>query len=231
MDTMSEEVGIWPEGEEGKGETLCGMGGSQLVNGGSVVGMESLLEYPNHYGSGHTLLLSPTTIPENGVEVDCVMELLITGDNEAILTEDIRDNDTHTPWPVPIYSVRKQYVGAVHTPCLGTSTQAEQQMPGIYCVQLGTSVQPPDTIADLEKVSVQSASPNLNRTPGVVDGKEERFCDIGEMIKQWEQLEEDDSEWKVEEGVRRGGRKLRKRMSVVSIPAAVPGLELNFQVK
>ena len=33
------------------------------------------------------------------------------------------------------------------------------------------------------------------------------------MIKQWEQLEEDDSEWKVEEGVRRGGRKLSKRMS------------------
>jgi hypothetical protein len=28
MDTMSEEVGIWPEGGEGKGETLCGMGGS-----------------------------------------------------------------------------------------------------------------------------------------------------------------------------------------------------------
>ena len=33
------------------------------------------------------------------------------------------------------------------------------------------------------------------------------------MIKQWEQLEKDDSEWKVEEGVRRGGRKLSKRMS------------------
>ena len=61
-----------------------------------MVGMESLLEYPDHYGSEQTLLLSPTTIPENGVEVDCVMELLITGDNEAILTEDIQDNDTHT---------------------------------------------------------------------------------------------------------------------------------------
>ena len=36
---------------------------------------------------------------------------------------------------------------------------------------------------------------------------------MGEMIKQWEQLEKDDSELKVEEGVRRGGRKLSKRMS------------------
>jgi hypothetical protein len=40
MDTMSEEVGILPDGEEGKWETLCGMGGSQLVNVGGVVGME-----------------------------------------------------------------------------------------------------------------------------------------------------------------------------------------------
>jgi hypothetical protein len=78
---------------------------------------------------------------------------------------------------------------------------------------LSTSVQPPDTIADLEKVPVKSASPNLDRTPGMVDGEEERFCDIGQMIKQWEKVENDDSEWKVEEGVRRGGRKLSKRMS------------------
>ena len=51
MDTISEEVGIWPEGEEGKMETLCAMGGSQLAEGGSVVEMESLLEYPDPYGS------------------------------------------------------------------------------------------------------------------------------------------------------------------------------------
>jgi hypothetical protein len=106
MDTMSEEVGMLSEGEEGKWETLCGMGGSQLVNVGSVVGMESLFEYPNHYSSGHTPLLSPATIPEYGVELGCVMGLLITGDNGAILTEDIQDNDTHTLWPLPIYSVR-----------------------------------------------------------------------------------------------------------------------------
>ena len=66
MDTMSEEVGILPDGEEGKWETLCGMGGSQLVNVGGVVGMESLFEYPNHCGSGHTPLLSPVTIPKKG---------------------------------------------------------------------------------------------------------------------------------------------------------------------
>jgi hypothetical protein len=129
MDTMSEEVGILPEGEEGKFETLCGMGGSQLVNVGSVVGMENLFEYPNHCGSGHTPLLGPATIPENGVGY--VIGLLVTGENGAILTEEMQDDDTHIPWPKPIHSVREQCVGTVHTPCLGTSTQAEQQMPGI----------------------------------------------------------------------------------------------------
>jgi hypothetical protein len=48
MDTMSEEVGIVPDGKEGRWETLCEVGGSQLVNVGGVVGMESLLQYPNH---------------------------------------------------------------------------------------------------------------------------------------------------------------------------------------
>ena len=86
-------------------------------------------------------------------------------------------------------------------------------LPGIDCVRLSKSVQPPDTTADLEKVSVNSASPNLDRTPGMVDGKVERFSDIGEMITQCERIEQDDNEWTVEEGMRMGGRKLSKRMS------------------
>jgi hypothetical protein len=171
------------------------------------------LEYSNHCGSGHTLLLRPATIPENGVELGCVIGLLITEGNEAILTKDVQNDDTHTPWPGTLHNVKEQYVGTVHTPYLGTSTHTEQQMHGIYCVKLGTSVQPLDITADLEKVPVNSASRNLDRTPGMVDGREERFCDIGQMIKQWEKLENDDGEWKVEEGVRRGGRKLSKRMS------------------
>ena len=74
----------------------------------------------------------------------------------------------------------------------------------MYC----TGVQPPDTTADLLKVTVDSASPNLNRTPGMVHGKEGRFSDIREMIIQWERIEQDDNEWMVKGGMRRGGRKL-----------------------
>ena len=47
----------------------------------------------------------------------------------------------------------------------------------------------------------------------MVDGKVERFSDIGEMITQWERIEQDDDAWMVEEGLRRGGRKLSRRMS------------------
>ena len=41
----------------------------------------------------------------------------------------------------------------------------------------------------------------------------ERFGDIGKMIGQLEMLYEDDKEWKVEEGNRRGCRRLRRRIS------------------
>jgi hypothetical protein len=47
----------------------------------------------------------------------------------------------------------------------------------------------------------------------MVDGKLERLKDIGSMITQWEELEDNDKEWVVEEGVRRGGRKISRRMS------------------
>ena len=65
----------------------------------------------------------------------------------------------------------------------------------------------------LEKVTAVFASPNLERTPSLVGGRVERFGDIAKMIIQWEMLEDDDKEWKVEEGIRRGGRRLSRRIS------------------
>ena len=41
----------------------------------------------------------------------------------------------------------------------------------------------------------------------------ERLCDIGTMVSQWEEMEGNVLEWKVEEGERRGGRKVRWRIS------------------
>ena len=70
MDTL-------PEGVE-----MVVMGDSQLSELGSVVGVESIIEYPHHCGSGHTPLLSSVTIPENGVELGCVIGLQTTGVQE-----------------------------------------------------------------------------------------------------------------------------------------------------
>ena len=86
-------------------------------------------------------------------------------------------------------------------------------MPVVDCVQIRTGEQSTDTAEDLRKVTTDSASPNLERTPSVVGGRVERFGDIGKMIGQWEMLEEDDKEWKVEEGIRRGGRRLSRTIS------------------
>ena len=58
-----------------------------------------------------------------------------------------------------------------------------------------------------------SVSPNLERSPSAVGGNAERFCDIGTMVSQWEEMEVKVLEWKVLEGVRRGGRKVSRRIS------------------
>ena len=42
---------------------------------------------------------------------------------------------------------------------------------------------------------------------------EEFSPDMEEMIKTWESIEHDEEEWKVEEGVRRNGRRVSRRIS------------------
>ena len=69
-------------GVEGKEEPLSLMCASQPVEMGSVVGVESSCEYPHHYGSGHTPLLSPAIITEKGVELGWVIGLSTTGEQD-----------------------------------------------------------------------------------------------------------------------------------------------------
>ena len=83
----------------------------------------------------------------------------------------------------------------------------------INCAMLCTGVQQAEECTDFRKVTLVPASPNLDRTPGVVDGRVERFGDINVMVATWESLEHDDNERKAEEGMRRGNRKLSRRMS------------------
>ena len=51
------------------------VGDSQSSEMGSVEGVERQFVYPHHYGSVHTPLLRPATIPKKGVELVWVIGL------------------------------------------------------------------------------------------------------------------------------------------------------------
>jgi hypothetical protein len=237
-DTLPEVVEMMPEEEGGMEVALSrsvGMGSDELE---SVVGVESIEYYPHRHGDGHTLvhstttitekgvelgcvpkqLLSLATITEKGVELDCVPGWSITGEHLAQRIFDNGCDGMNTPLPGPKdisdnnrNITVKKCLGTAHTPYLGA--QAEQSKSVINCAMLCTGVQQAEKCTDLRKVTLEPASPNLDRTPGVVDGRVERFGDINVMVAKWESLEQDDNEWKAEEGMRRGNRKLSRRMS------------------
>ena len=211
VDTLLEVVGMLPEEEMGMVETMCTRGDSQPDELESVVGVESSSYYPHHYGDGHTPLLSPATITEKGVELGCVIGLSIAGEHPGIGIVYTDRDDTHTPDTGPKDMSGDRGMRPVHTPSPGP--QCKQRITVNDCVLLSTGVQPTEETADLRKVKLDSESTNLERTPVMVEGKLERFKDIGSMITQWEDLEHNDKEWMVEEGVRWGGRKFSRRMS------------------
>ena len=91
-----------------------------------MVGVESLIEYPYHCGGGHTPLLSPATIPENGVELGWVIGLQPTEGNYTLLTEDMTDcvtegtDEAHTPTLGPglCTDMTGNMMRVLHTPVL-----------------------------------------------------------------------------------------------------------------
>ena len=50
-------------------------------------------------------------------------------------------------------------------------------------------------------------------SPMMVHGSKEVFRDVGAMVKTWEEMEGDINEWRQEGGVRRGGRRISRRIS------------------
>ena len=177
-----------------------------------VLGSKS---YPDHHGGMHTPLPRPLTIAEKGVDVGWVIGGHTTGDNWA----ENKDLDAHTPQLGTGYvteyehncSTQNDRILSEHTPDLRTQADLDIS-PVIDCVHLRTAVQPASPATDLRKVEYGQASPNLdvNVEVGV---RGETFSDIGGMIARWEMMENSENEWKVEEGVRRGGRKLSRRIS------------------
>ena len=150
--------------------------------GGSVMGMVSHFDEPDHHGGAHTPLLGPATITEKGVGLGQVVGLQTTGDQ------------------------------TVHAPVLGA--QAEPQSVGINCVQCTHTVQCPEVDTDLRKAEIIPASTATGVTLTLTDAEQEDFSTDMEKLKHtWDLLEKDENEWKVEDGLRRNGRKLSRRIS------------------
>ena len=99
---------------------------------------------------------------------------------------------------------------AAHTPVPGP--QADPQKLVINCVQDCTTVQWREEQADLRKVTIVPRSPDGDVSATRID-EEEFSTDTRKLIETWNKMEEDESEWKVEEGFRRGGRRVSRRIS------------------
>ena len=52
-----------------------------------------------------------------------------------------------------------------------------------------------------------------DRSTAMVNGRMEQFKDVRSMVEEWNGLERDDMEWLPMEGVRRGGRRVSRRIS------------------
>ena len=65
----------------------------------------------------------------------------------------------------------------------------------------------------MSRVSDNVYKNSYELSPIMVHGSKEVFRDVGAMVKTWEEMEEDISEWRQEGGVRRGGRRISRRIS------------------
>ena len=98
-----------------------------------------------------------------------------------------------------------------HTPVPGAQSDLHPVV--INCVKQCTSVRRPEEHADLKKVTTVPGSPNFILTKTGVEEGESFNTDMTKMITMWDSMEKDEDEWKVEEGVRRGGRRVSRRIS------------------
>jgi hypothetical protein len=86
--------------------------------------------------------------------------------------------------------------------------------PGTFIIMDGDlSVQSLEHTTDLLKVGGVTRNMSLEKTPGMVAGRVERFCDIGKMICQWEEMEGEGLESGREEREMRKGRRVSRRIS------------------
>ena len=107
----------------------------------------------------------------------------------------------------------------IHAQVIPTITQETAHTPrlGTFLMDEDISVQSIEHTADLLKVGGSTRSMSSEKSPGIVGGRIERFCDIGNMICQWEEMEGEGPESGREEREKRKGRRVSRRIRRVII--------------
>ena len=142
----------------------------------------------------------------------------ITSRQDIVKTQNIlssvethRSIMTHTPPPGPIFesNIILDNVETMHT--LPPRPVIKQDMGGH--IEQNTVIKASEKSTDLRKVIRNYENPKLEKLQSVGNvGIVERFCDVGTLVTEWERMENDPKEWEVLEGIRRGGRRVSKRM-------------------
>ena len=93
-----------------------------------------------------------------------------------------------------------------NTPVPGA--QIDPQIEVINCVQCTQTVQCPEGDPDLRKVEILPASTATEVSLTLTGADKDFSTDIETLKLTWDMLENDENEWKEEEGIRRNGRKI-----------------------
>ena len=99
-----------------------------------------------------------------------------------------------------------------HTPVPGA--EVEPTMLGIDCAQCTVTVHYREGETDMQNVNSLPTNISAENTHSMTGVEDEEFTtDLNDLLKTWDIMEDDENEWRVEGGVRRGGRKVSRRMS------------------
>ena len=144
--------------------------------------------------------------------------------NWAMKTETLKSGGESVVKKVSLFEELSDHGGA-HAPLLGPATITEKgvglgQVIGLqatddqtaYTPVPGAQIEP--TRLGMNCVQCTQTVHTVQCTHAMTGLEEEDFStNIDDLIQTWDRMEEDVDEWKVEGGVRRGGRKVSRRMS------------------
>ena len=209
----------------------------------SMMVVVSLCEEPHHHGGVCDSVSEHPTLPEKGWEGGQIFEHHATeGKADKSFDENMESTPkmcTHLLRPITYNNIKGSDRAAHATPSVsknifeientahathlgaedtdGNIVRCEntvQEKPKPVCVQAISMVEPVlKDISDLRKACYRSKNCTQEKSPSLVGGIIERFHSIETVIPKWEEIEKDEKEWEECGGIRRGGRKVSKRMS------------------